>query len=82
MNPEQLTNKVAEAIAQRPASAAKKFCIYHDAQGFHCEPVIEAPPDSFKIGVFSASNLNDGFTNKDWSLVLRQCSKLLAKGSV
>jgi len=77
MNAEQMLSKVNEAVKNRPDSASKKFALYHDAAGIHCEPVISHPPEADLIGVFDVSDLKKGFTNKQWSKIMSKCARIM-----
>lgn len=77
MNPETMLTDLAKAVKERPYSASKKYCLYHDATGFHCEPVISHPPGALPLGVFDISRLKQGFSNKQWSGLLSKCARIL-----
>lgn len=81
MNPEQLLNAVAEAIAAKQMSTANRFCIYALNGKIHCVPVDPTPEGATRIGMFTKSELEKGFTNKQWSKILHRLAKVMEGGT-
>lgn len=75
MNPEQLLTQVAEAIKNRPVSAAKKYWLCYIGGDFACIPVEPVAQDSTVLGTYAVKELDEGLSARQWAKLLTAIAK-------